>query len=340
MRLIRLTVLGFLVLALLAAPLAAEAQQPATRVYRVGFLAVTSALSTLAGPEPSHSGFRAFVQDLRKFGYVEGKNLVIERRSAEGRYDRLPDLAAELVRLKMDVIVASSGTATRAVTQATTTIPIVMAPGGDPLGTGLVTSLARPGGNITGLSSVIDSIDGKRLELLKEVLPRMARVGHIPKTPHTPGRSIATEYKDVIDAAEALRVALVFAKVDQADQFPEAFATLARAQVDAVMLDDNPVTYANGPLIAELAAKYRVPAMYAFRENVVAGGLMAYGISVTDVIRRAAGYVDKILKGANPGDLPIEQPTKFDLVINLKTAKALGLTIPPSVLARAGEVIQ
>jgi putative ABC transport system substrate-binding protein len=340
MRLTRLTALTAIALALLAAPLAAEAQQPG-KVYRIAFLAVASALSTLAGPEPSHPGFRAFVQDLRKFGYVEGQNLVIERRSAEGRFERLPDLAAELVRLKMDVIVPSGGSAVRAVKQATTTIPIVMAPGGDPLGTGLVTSLARPGGNITGLSSVVDySIDGKRLELLKEVLPRMTRVGHIPKTPHTPGRSIATEYKDVIDAAEALRVALVFAKVDQADQFPEAFATLAREKVDAVMLDDNPVTYANGPLIAELAAKYRVPAMYGFRENVEAGGLMAYGTSIPDIVRRAAGYVDKILKGAKPGDLPIEQPTKFDLIINLRTAKALGLTIPPAVLARADEIIQ
>jgi putative tryptophan/tyrosine transport system substrate-binding protein len=327
-------------LTFLVAPLAVDAQQTG-RIYRVGFLASGVPLSTLTGPEPSFPGFRAFVQDLRKFGYVEGQNLVIERRSAEGRFERLPDLAAELVRLKMDVTVASGGSAVRAVKQATTMIPIVMAPAGDPIGDGLVTSLARPGGNITGLSSIVDySIDGKRLELLKEVLPRMARVGHIPKTPHTPGRSIATEYKDVIDAAEALRVALVFAKVDQADAFPDAFATLARAQVDAVMLDDNPVTYANGPLITELAAKYRVPAMYAFRENVVAGGLMAYGASVTDIIRRAAGYVDKILKGANPGDLPIEQPTKFDLVINLKTAKALGLTIPPSVLERADEVIQ
>jgi putative tryptophan/tyrosine transport system substrate-binding protein len=340
MRLARLAAPATLTLALLAAPLAAEAQQPATKVYRIAYLG-TGPLSILTGPEPSLPGFRAFVQDLRKLGYIEGKNLVIERRSAEGRYERLPDLAAELVRLKVDVIVASSGTATRAVQQATTTIPIVMAPGGDPLGTGLVTSLTRPGGNITGLSYVVDySIDGKRMELLKEVLPRMARVGHIPKTPHTPGRSIATEYEDVIAAAKVLRVALVFAKVDQADQFSEAFATLARAQVDAVMLDDNPVTYASGPLIAELAAKHRLPAMYAFRENVEAGGLMAYGASVTDVIRRAAGYVDKILKGANPGDLPIEQPTKFDLVINLKTAKALGLTIPPAVLARADEVIQ
>jgi putative tryptophan/tyrosine transport system substrate-binding protein len=339
MRLTRLTALTAIALALLAAPLAAEAQQPG-KVYRIAFLAVASALSTLAGPEPSHPGFRAFVQDLRKFGYVEGQNLVIERRSAEGRFERLPDLAAELVRLKMDVIVASGGSAVRPVKQATTMIPIVMAPAGDPLGDGLVTSLARPGGNITGLSSNVDySIDGKRLELLKEVLPRMARVGHIPKT-NTPGRSIATEYKDVVDAAETLRVALVFAKVDQADQFPEAFATLARAQVDAVMLDANPVTYANRALIAELAAKYRVPAMYAFRENVEAGGLMAYGANVTDLTRRAAGYVDKILKGAKPGDLPIEQPTKFDLVINLKTAKALGLTIPPSVLARADELIQ
>jgi putative ABC transport system substrate-binding protein len=241
----------------------------------------------------------------------------------------------------VDVIVVPTGTGTRAVKQATTTIPIVMAPGGDPLGFGLVTNLARPGGNLTGLSFVVDySIDGKRLELLKEVLPRIARVGVIHQTPHTPGRSIATEYKELIATAQALRVALVFAKVDQADQFPDAFATLARAQVDGVLVEDNALTYENGRLIVEFAAKHRLPASYAFRETVEAGGLIAYGASFTDLLRRAAGYVDKILKGANPGDLPIEQPTKFDLVINLKTAKALGLTIPPPVLARADEVIQ
>jgi putative ABC transport system substrate-binding protein len=341
MRLARFAAPAILTLTLLAAPLAGEAQQQATKVYRIAFLEPGSPLSTLTGPEPSHPGFRAFVQDLRKLGYIEGQNLVIERRSAEGRYERLPDLAAELVRLKVDVIVVPTSTGTRAVKQATTTIPIVMAPVGDPLGMGLVTNLARPGGNVTGLSFVVDySIDGKRLELLKEVLPRMARVGVIHQTPSTPGRSLATEYKDVIVAAEALRVALVFAKVDQADQFPDAFTTLARAQVDAVLIEDNSHTYANGRLIVEFAAKHRLPAMYAFRETVEVGGLMAYGASVTDVIRRAAGYVDKILKGAKPGDLPIEQPTKFELVINLKTAKAIGLTIPPSVLARADEVIQ
>jgi ABC-type uncharacterized transport system substrate-binding protein len=326
---------------LLTAPLAAEAQQPATKVYRIAYLDPGPPLSTLTGPEPSHPGFRAFVQDLRKFGYVEGQNLVIERRSAEGRYERLPDLAAELVRLKVDVIVVPTSTGTRAVKQATTTIPIVMAPGGDPLGHGLVTNLARPGGNLTGLSFVVDySIEGKRLELLKEILPRMARVGYIVQTPTTPGRTIATEYKDSIAAAQALRVALVLATVDQPDQFPDAFTTLARAQVDALLIDDNALTYGNGRLIVEFAAKHRLPAMYAFRETVEAGGLMAYGASVTDVIRRAAGYVDKILKGANPGDLPIEQPTKFEFIINLKAAKQIGLTIPPAVLARADEVIQ
>jgi putative ABC transport system substrate-binding protein len=336
----RLVLAVTVTIGLLAAPLAAEAQQPATRVYRVAFLTVGSPLSTLTGPEPSHSGFRAFVQDLRKFGYVEGQNLVIERRSAEGRYERLPDLAAELVRLKMDVIVPVSGTATRAVKDATTTIPIVMAPGPDPdvLASVLVTSLARPGGNLTGLILRVDH-PGKRLELLKEVLPRAARVGVIYRTPVS-GHPIAAEYKDLIAAAQALRVALVFANVDQADQFPDAFATLARAQVDAVFVDDNPLAYANRRLVADLAAKHRLAAVYGFRESVEAGGLMAYGASLTDLIRRAAGYVDKILKGANPGDLPIEQPTKFDLVINLKTAKALGLTIPPAVLARADEVIQ
>jgi putative ABC transport system substrate-binding protein len=267
---------------------------------------------------------------------VEGQNLVLERRSAEGRLERLPDLAAELVRLKMDVIVASSGNAVRAARQATTTIPIVMAPGA----VSLVTSLARPGGNLTGLTGTVDDwIEGKRLELLKEVLPRMARVGVIAQTPRS-GRPLAIAWKELVDDAQALQVALVFAKADQADQFPDAFATLVRAQVDAVMLADGPLAFANGRLIAELAAKHRLATMNAFREAVEAGGLMVYGASVSDIIRRAAGYVDRILRGAKPGDLPIEQPTKFEFVINLKTAKALGLTIPPAVLARADEVIQ
>jgi putative ABC transport system substrate-binding protein len=306
-----------LTIGLLAAPLAAEAQQPATKVYRVGFLVVASPLSTLTGPEPSHPGFRAFVQDLRKFGYVEGQNLVIERRSAEGRFERLPDLAAELVHLKVDVIVASSGAATRAVKKATTTIPIVMAPGPGPdVLAGLVTSLARPGGNLTGLTLDVDlSLDGKRLELLKEALPRAARVGVIYKT-SSRGLPIAADYKDLIAAAEALRVALVFAKADQADQFPDAFATLKRARVDSLFLDTNEPNFANRRLIADLAAQHRLAAMCPFRESVEAGGLMSYGASISDIIRRAAGYVDKILKGAKPGDLPIEEPTKFDLVIN------------------------
>jgi hypothetical protein len=227
----RLVLTVMLTIALLAAPLAAEAQSPVARGYRVGFLSASRPLPALSGPEPSDPAFRAFVHDLRKFGYVEGQNLVLERRSAEGRFERLPDLAAELVRLKLDVIVASGGPTTRAVKQATTTIPIVMAPAGDPLGAGWATSLARPGGNLTGLSNVLDyPLDGKRLELLKEVLPRAARVGVIHQTPPTPGQSIAAYAKELIAAAEALRVALVFAKADQADQFPEAFATLARAR--------------------------------------------------------------------------------------------------------------
>jgi putative ABC transport system substrate-binding protein len=309
MRLTRLTALATLALAL-AAPLSVEAQQLVTKVYRIAYLAAGSPLSTLTGPEPSHSGFRAFVQDLRKFGYVEGQNLVIERRSAEGRSERLPDLAAELVRLNLDVIVASSGAMTLAVKKATTTIPIVMAPGPGPdvLTTGLVTSLARPGGNLTGLTLRVDySIDGKRLELLKEVLPRAARVGVIYRTPFL-GRPIATEFKDLIAAAEALRVALVFAKVDQADQFPDAFATLTRARVDSLFVDSNEPNFANRRLIADLAAQHRLATIHAQRESVEAGGLMAYGANVTDVIRRAAGYVDKILKGANPGACPSSSP--------------------------------
>jgi putative ABC transport system substrate-binding protein len=332
--------LTLLSLALFAAPLAAEAQQPATKIYRVAFLSAGSPLSALMGPEPSNPGFRAFVQDLRKFGYVEGQNLVIERRSAEGRFERLPDLAAELVRLKVDVIVASSAAAVRAVKQATTTIPIVMAPGGDPIHYGFVASLARPGGNITGLSSYVDfALDGKSLELLKETLPRLTRVGLVYLTPGE-GRSYAEEYKDLEAAARALQVVLLPATADRPSEFADAFATLARARVDAVMVAANPLTYANGRLIAELAAKHRLPAIYGFRENAEAGGLMSHGASIPDIWRRAAYFVDKILRGAKPADLPVEQPTIFELVINLKTAKTLGLTIPPSVLARADEVIE
>jgi putative ABC transport system substrate-binding protein len=336
---VALLAVALLALALLAAPLAGKAQ-PAEKVYRIAFLTAASPLSAMTGPEPSSPAFRAFVQELFKLGYVEGQNLVIERRSAEGRDERLPDLAVELVRLKVDVIVASSAAASRAVKHATTTIPIVMAPGGDPVHYGLVTNLARPGGNITGLSLYVDfAIDGKRLELLKETLPRLTRVGFVYKTPGE-GRAYAMEYKDLQAAARALTVMLLPTTADHPNEFADAFAALVRAQVAAVMVDPNPLTYANGRLIADLAAKHRLPAMYGFRENVEAGGLMAYGASIVDVVRRAAGYVDKILKGAKPGDLPVEQPTKFDFVINLKTAKALGLTIPQSLLARADEVIQ
>jgi putative tryptophan/tyrosine transport system substrate-binding protein len=299
---------------LLAAPLAAEAQQ-AGKAYRIGFLVFVS----------SEARYRGFQQGLRELGYVEGQNIAIEFRSADGSLERLSDFADELVRLRVDVIVAGSTLGANAAKRATSTIPIVMANVTDPVGTGLVSSLARPGGNITGLSTMGADLSGKRLELIKEVVPRLRRIGVLwyQDSPN----SVAA-FKALKAAAQSLRVDVrslgVRPPVPEIDQ---AFGIAINWRADALIaLDD--------------AARSRLPAVYGYREFPDAGGLMTYGPSRHDMYREAAAYVDKILKGAKPGDLPVGQPTKFELVINLKTAKALGLTIQPSLLQRADELIQ
>jgi putative tryptophan/tyrosine transport system substrate-binding protein len=319
-------------LALGAAPLAADAQR-AAKVARIGYLSPNLA----ANPRLRE----AFLQGLRDHGYVEGRNVVIEYRDAEGKTDRVPALAAELVALKVDVILAEGGTlGPRVAMRATTTIPIVFAGAGDPVGSELVTSLARPGGNVTGLSGIGPELIGKRLELLKQVVPGVDRVA-VLRQPAALGERVAKDMLKAADvAARALGVQPQFIEVQGPDEFARAFSDMTSARAGALtLLPANMFLREHGRLV-DLAARNRLPAMYTSREFVDAGGLMSYGANQPDLFRRAATYVDKILKGAKPGDLPVEQPSKFELVINLKTAKTLGLTIPRSVLADADEVIQ
>jgi len=311
------------VLVLLAAPRAAGAQQP-NRVPQIGLLGGGSA-SAIAGR------IDAFRQGLRDLGYVEGKTIVIEQRWAEGKPDRLPALAAELVRLKVDAIVSAGPTVTRACREAKITTPIVMAFDDDPVGSGFVASLARPGGNITGLSSLSPGLSAKQLELLKEIIPRVSRVAVLGSLIH-PGT--AQSLKEMELAARAVKVQLQYLDVVDPKTIDTAFGAARTQRVDAVLVLTSVVTTTQREQIIELAVKNGLPALYFTAEWVEAGGLLAYGASFTDLFRRAASYVDKILKGANPADLPVEQPTKFELVIDLKTAKTLGLTIPPSVLLR------
>jgi putative ABC transport system substrate-binding protein len=321
----------------LVAPLAADAQQVG-KVYRVGLIFTTSPVSEMAGLEPVHPSARAFVQGLRALGYVEGQNLILERRSADGRFERFGDIVAELVRLKADVIVTAGGLMPRAAKAVTTTVPIVMATSDDPVGEGLVQSLARPGGNITGLTLAVGpEIEAKRLELSREMLPGASRVAYLGSKEdkdweRLPGKSLLT-------AAQALGVTLVLAE-HAPHQFTDAFTLISRARVEALLVSPSPAAFADRALIVDFATRARLPSMFAFRQPVELGGLMSYGLNVADNFRRAAIFVDKILKGAKPADLPVEQPTKFELVINMKTAKALGLTIPPSLLARADQLIE
>ena len=317
-------------LGLLAAPLAADAQQPG-KVHRIGYL---SSGSSTAAPHLRE----AFRQGLRELGWVEGQNIVIEYRFAEGRSERLPDLAAELIRLKVDIIVAATTPVAMAAKNATATITIVMIGPGDPVGTGLIASLARPGGNVTGLSSWAGlEIFGKQLELLKETLPKVRRVA-ILSNPANPAHALAI--RDGKAAARSLAVQLQLLEARGPNEFDGAFAAMAKERVGALLVFSDSTFFPHRTRLADLAARSRLPAAYGFREYVDAGGLLSYGPSTTDLWRRAAGYVDKILKGAKPADLPVEQPTKFELVINLKTAKALGLKIPQSVMVRADELIQ
>jgi putative ABC transport system substrate-binding protein len=307
----------------------ADAQQP-TKIPRIGYL---------SGSSPSAMSVRigAFRQGLRELGYVEEKNIFIEWRFGEGRVDRVPALAADLVRLKVDVIVTAGPEITRAAKKATSTIPIVMALDTDPVANGFIASLARPGGNITGLSTLAPEITGKQLELLKEIVPKLSRVVVLGSSSV---RSYEGVSKEMEPAADALKVRLQYLDVLGPEDIETAFREAHKGRAEAVLALQGFVLSSQAKQIAELAVKGRLPSMYYRRDYVEDGGLMSYGVIQSDLDRRAATYVDKILKGAKPADLPVEQPTKFELVINLKTAKQIGLTIPPNVLARADRVIR
>jgi len=308
-------------------PLAASGQS-GTKVYRVGIL----------GNQDSPP-WEAFRQALRELGYVDGRNLVIEARWSDGFTERLPTLAVDLVQQNVDLIVASGNQATMAAKSATSTIPIVMAVSGYPDQLGLVQSLGRPGGNVTGLSNLAAQLQGKRFELLKETAPRVSRIAWF-RSATNPGESSLAENPNLVAMAEALGVTYRFVEVRSPGDFPAAFAAAVEGKADAVMAFGNPTTFAGRHLIAEFALNHRLPGIFEERLFVEAGGLMSYGPSFIEMFRRAATYVDRIFKGAKPVDLPIEQPTSFDLIINLKTAAALGLAIPPTILLRADKVIR
>ena len=310
----------------------AAAQQP-KKVSRLGYLSNSTQL--LTPPAPREFGWLC-----ASSGYIEGQNIVIELRYAEGKLDRQNELAVELVRLKVDVIVTAGGPATRSAKEATKTIPIVMTQERDPVSSGFIASLARPGGNITGLSRLAPELSGKRLELLKETIPRLSRVAVLVSLTQS-SRTRTQTLKEIEVAAGALGVKLQYLDVQSLKDIEAAFRAARKSQADAVLwLVSGPIGGTHRPRIGELAVQSRLPAIYEQAEYVEAGGLMSYGVSFTDLDRRAATYVDKILKGAKPADLPVEQPKKFEFVINLKAAKQIGLTIPPNVLARADKVIK
>jgi putative tryptophan/tyrosine transport system substrate-binding protein len=332
MRLIGLAVV--LAFGLTLAPIAPEAQQPG-KVPRVGYLSMLS---------QSDSTFRplrtAFREGLREHGYIEDQTITIEWRFAEGTRERLPDLAAELVRLKVDLIFAETTPAVRAAKQATTTIPIVFNPLADPVGEGFVANLARPGGNVTGLTQVARELSGKRAELLTEAVPRVTRVGVLSHSGVPSERLVKIMLEETEAAARALGVQLRRLEVQGPRDLDRPFAAITREKIGALIVLPSPMFLSERRLLVDLAAKNRLPAMFFLTEFVEAGGLMSYGPNFPELWRRTAFYVDKTLKGAKPGDLPVEQPTKFELVINLKTAKALGLTIPQSVLLQATQIIE
>ena len=323
--------LGGLGGAAVAWPLVAGAQQSG-KVPTIGYL----------WPVDRRSGFvardDAFLQGLRELGYVDGANIVIEYRSAEGRFDRLPALAAELVRLKVDVIFAALTQASLAARDATKTIPVVMAGVSDPVGSGLIANLARPGGNVTGTSSQTSEVVGKSLEFLKEAIPQISRVAVL----WNPTNAVfqAQMLKEAQTAAAALRLQLQALGVRNAGEFEPAFAAITQERADALLVFADPLLALHQARIIDFALKHRLPAIYGIKEYATAGGLMMYGPNMEGQFRKAASYVDRILKGAKPADLPVEQPTQFELVINLKTAKALDITIPTTLLGRADEVIE
>ena len=326
----RRTFIGTIAGSIFAASHPAEAQ-PAGKVYRIGLL-------DFSEPDPARQAWwMAFRQGMRELGYVEGQNVAFESRWGRGDDDRMPKLAAELVGLKVDLIVTSGGTAARAAKRATATIPIVMATGSDPVAVGLVASLRQPGGNITGLTSINSELTAKRLELLKNLAPRASRVAILWDETDS-GSRLGEQEAEAVAKATSLTIHSV--PVKNTAGLEGAFATVVRGRAEALMVVSTSRLFSSRKRIADLALKHRLPTVVGFREFVEAGALASYGTDYPDLHRRAATFVDKILKGAKPGDLPIEQPTKFELVINLKTAKALGLTVPPSLLGRADQVIQ
>ena len=318
-----------LIMSVISAAHVAHAQ-PTGKVYRLGFLGSGSATAQAGLVEALRDG-------LRERGWVEGRNILIDYRFAENRFDRLPELAAELVRLKVDLIVAMPAAAAAAAKKATDTIPIVMASVANPVELGLIASLARPGGNVTGLAGSVEDIYGKRLQLLKEAIPNARRVAILsnPASATQP-----TSVSSVKTGAQSLGVSLQLLEVRAPNDFDGAFAAMAKNRTEALLVVADPLFGTHAARLAELVAKYRLPSIYATKGEFDPGGLIFYGSSIPQQVRQAAGYVDKILKGAKPGDLAVEQPTKVDLVINLKTAKVLGVTIPPSLLLRADQVIE
>jgi putative ABC transport system substrate-binding protein len=310
----------------------AGAQQP-TKVPQIGYLGGVS----LSANTARHEAFR---QGLRELGYVMGKNIVINWRSADGKLDRLPALAAEMARLKVDVLVTSGGNATRAAKEATITIPIVMTNEGDPVGTGIVASLAQPGGNITGLSILAPELSGKRLELLKEIVPKLSRVAVFGTSTIPGSMGSAQSLKEVELAAKAFGVKLQYLDIRDPKDIETAFREASKGHADGVLAMGGAVLFSQRTQVVELAVKNRLPAIYYRSEFVEDGGLVSYAVNLNDLARRAATYVDKILKGKTPADLPVEQPMKFEFIVNLKAAKQIGLTIPPNVLVRADKVIR
>jgi putative tryptophan/tyrosine transport system substrate-binding protein len=318
------------IVGLFAAPPHADAQASG-KLYRIGFIST-------ATPKETQHLVKALDDGLRELGYIDGRNIAFERRFAEGKQERLPALVAELVRLDVDVIVTGSNPVITAVKQATVSIPVIMAVSRDPVGAGFIASLARPGGNITGLSNDPGpDILGKNMELLKEAVPRISRVAYL-WNPVPPGAD--TYRKAAESAVRKLGVAWHSVEVRQPNEFEGAFAAMVRDRMDAVLVAQDPLFLSARSRVVLLASRHRLPTMYGNREYAEVGGLMSYGPNIADQFRRVSAFVDKILKGAKPADLPVEQPTKFELVINLKTAKALGLTIPPSLLLRADQVIE
>ena len=312
-----------------------EAQQ-AKKIPRVGILFI-------GGRDQPH--LEAFKQGLREHGYTEGKNIVLDYRYAEGKVDRLPSLAAELVQLKVDVIVTTSGNSARAATEATKTIPIVLTTGADPVKSGLAESLAKPGGNVTGLSIIEEDLSGKRVDILKESFPKMTRLAFLWNPLAVPYSAAATtsgnlSYDEVEKITKTIGVQLLPYKVQSLAEIEKAFADMPKVRPHALLVVQSPLMTLNSKKIVELALKQRLPGVYPSRQFAEEGGLMAYGPLIGDLYHRAATYVDKILKGAKPDELPVEQPTKFEFVINLKTAKQIDLTVPPNVLARADRVIR